>query len=334
MRRSPFLIAVFAALLALPGAALADASDPFDATAAQTPGARVTADEPLTVSIGGGLVVRGRRYADRGQRLTVSGAVRPYAAGQTAVIDISRNGVGISSERVAVDAAADGSGQFAAQFTAAAKGSYVAQVRIESSDGSTAAGPEQASVISTAFRAHRGSRGVKVRLLQRGLRRLGYVTPVSGRYGAPTARAVLAFRKVNRMGRRAVAGRAVYKKVFRGNGTFRLKYPGRGKHVEFDKSRQVLVLARRGRAERIYHASSGKPSTPTVFGTFRFYRRQWGTNSLGMVHSVYFIRGYAIHGYRSVPTHPASHGCIRIPIPNAYSVAKWISLGDTIFVYR
>jgi hypothetical protein len=334
MRRSPFLIAVFAALLALPGAALADASDSLDATAAPPPAARVTAGEPLTVSIDGGLTVRGRHYADRGQRLTVSGVVRPYVEGQAAVVDISRNGVAVSSERVAVDAAADGSGEFRAQFTAAAKGSYVAQVRIESSDGSVAVGPEQDSVTSTAFRAHRGSRGVKVRLLQRGLRRLGYVTPVGGRYGAPTWRAVLAFRKVNRMGRRGTASRGVYKKVFRGRGEFRLKYPRRGKHVEFDKSRQVLVLARGGRAVRTYHSSSGKRSTPTVFGTFRFYRRQWGTNSHGMVHSVYFIRGYAIHGYRSVPNHPASHGCIRVPIPNSYSIAKWISLGDTIFVYR
>jgi lipoprotein-anchoring transpeptidase ErfK/SrfK len=334
MRRSPFLIAVFAAILALPGAALADVAGASASTAAPPPAARVTAGEPLTASIGGGLGVRGRHYADRGQQLTVSGVVRPYVDGQTAVIEISRNGGAVSTERIGVNPAPDGSGEYSARFTVAAKGSYVAQVRIESSDGSTAAGPVQDSVTSTAFRAHRGSRGVKVRLLQKGLRRLGYVTPAGGRYSAATWRAVLAFRKVNHMGRRGNASRGVYKKVFRGRGTFRLKFPRRGKHVEFDKSRQVLVLARGGRAVRTYHASSGKRSTPTVFGTFRFYRRQWGRNALGMIHSVYFIRGYAIHGYRSVPTHPASHGCIRVPIPNSYSIAKWINLGDTIFVYR
>ena len=31
---------------------------------------------------------------------------------------------------------------------------------------------------------------------------------------------------------------------------------------------------------------------------------------------------------------PASHGCIRIPIPSAISVYRWISIGDQIFVYR
>ena len=37
----------------------------------------------------------------------------------------------------------------------------------------------------------------------------------------------------------------------------------------------------------------------------------------GMVHSNYFIGGYAIHGYVSVPAYPASHGCLRVPIPDA-----------------
>ena len=53
-----------------------------------------------------------------------------------------------------------------------------------------------------------------------------------------------------------------------------------------------------------------------------------------MVHSNYFIGGYAIHGYTSVPTYPASHGCIRVPIPNALQIDRQIDLGQTIFVYR
>jgi lipoprotein-anchoring transpeptidase ErfK/SrfK len=127
---------------------------------------------------------------------------------------------------------------------------------------------------------------------------------------------------------------AVYDRVLRRRGRFRLRHPRAGKHVEFDWSRQVLALASRGRAWRVYHASSGKASTPTVFGSFRFYRKQPGTNSHGMVHSNYFIGGYAIHGYPSVPNHPASHGCIRVPIPNAASIFGWIRLGDPIYVYR
>jgi lipoprotein-anchoring transpeptidase ErfK/SrfK len=146
---------------------------------------------------------------------------------------------------------------------------------------------------------------------------------------------VIAFRKTNRMTR---TGGNISSKGFamllNGRGGFKLRYPNAGKHVEADLSRQVLVLARGGKPERIYHTSSGKPSTPTVVGTFHFYRKSPGTNAKGMVHSSYFIRGYAIHGYVSVPTGPASHGCLRVPIPNARSIFDWVRLGDRIDVYR
>ena len=56
-----------------------------------------------------------------------------------------------------------------------------------------------------------------------------------------------------------------------------------------------------GRVHAIYMMSSGKPSTPTVLGRFRVYRKEPGVNSEGMVDSSYFIRGYAIHGYHEVP---------------------------------
>ena len=69
-------------------------------------------------------------------------------------------------------------------------------------------------------------------------------------------------------------------------------------------------------------------------GRFSFYLRQPGTNSHGMVHSSYFIGGYAIHGYPSVPaTYPASHGCVRVPIPDALHIYEKISFGETVFVF-
>jgi hypothetical protein len=184
------------------------------------------------------------------------------------------------------------------------------------------------------WEAGAGSRGVKVLLLQRGLLKLGFATPVTGYFDGLTANAVNAFRKTNGMGRDGYAMKPVYAMVLRRDGAFKLRYPSSGKHVEFDWSRQVLVLADRGRPYRVYHTSSGTPATPTVFGSFRFYSKQPGTNSKGMVHSSYFIRGYAIHGYASVPNHPASHGCLRVPIPNALSIFNWIDIGDPIYTYR
>ena len=92
-------------------------------------------------------------------------------------------------------------------------------------------------------------------------------------------------------------------------------------------------LDRRGRVERIYPVSSGKPSTPTVLGSFRVYRREPGTNSHGMVYSSYFIGGYAIHGYPSVLVFPASHGCLRVPMSEAVSIFRWLARGDIVDVY-
>ena len=79
--------------------------------------------------------------------------------------------------------------------------------------------------------------------------------------------------------------------------------------------------------------SSGKPSTPTIQGHFRVYSKTPGTNAKGMYMSSYFIRGYAIHGYPSVPVFPASHGCLRVPNSEAVSIFNWLSIGDIVDVY-
>ena len=53
-----------------------------------------------------------------------------------------------------------------------------------------------------------------------------------------------------------------------------------------------------------------------------------------MVDSNYFIRGYAIHGYAEVPTYAASHGCLRMPIPDAAAIYAWVQTGTPVDVYN
>ncbi|HEV2753786.1 MAG TPA: L,D-transpeptidase, partial [Solirubrobacteraceae bacterium] len=128
---------------------------------------------------------------------------------------------------------------------------------------------------------------------------------------------------------------AVMERLAAGQGRFAVRHRNHGRHVEADLARQVVALiGAGGKVERIYPPSSGARSTPTVTGSFRVYRKQPGTNALGMVHSVYFIRGYALHGYKSVPTYPASHGCLRLPVPDARSVYDWARIGTRVDVYR
>ena len=137
----------------------------------------------------------------------------------------------------------------------------------------------------------------------------------------------MAFRKLTGMKRTFEAGEEVFRRLARGQGRFRVRYPGHGRHVEADIGRQVLALIDHGKPVRIYPISSGAPVTPTILGSFRVYMKTPGTNAKGMVHSSYFIRGYAIHGYASVPPYPASHGCLRVPIPEAASIFAWVRHG-------
>jgi hypothetical protein len=274
-----------------------------------------------------------RVWVMKGQRVLIEGA-RPFAEQGVATATISFKGHEIATTRAALHGQPGAPAGVLLHFTARRLGTYKVAVKVfKEPDELTPVEGALLAVHVIKPSAHLGSHGRATRLLQKGLRSLAYVTPVNGSYDDATGRAVLAFRKVNGMARIEDASNAVFKKLFRGLGGFRLKHPGAGRHVEFDWSRQVLVFAQGGKPVRIYHASSGKPSTPTVFGTFHFYSKTPGTNAEGMVDSNYFIGGYAVHGYAEVPPYAASHGCIRVPIPNAASIFSWIRLGEPIFVY-
>jgi hypothetical protein len=180
---------------------------------------------------------------------------------------------------------------------------------------------------------HAGQSNSDVRLFNRLLDKRGYYVTGGSSYGDGTKRAVMAFRKVNRMPRNWDATPGIFRTLANGKGGFHLRYPGAGRHVEVDISRQVMVLADGGKARHIFHVSTGAPATPTIRGHFHFYRKDPGFNSVGMYYSVYFIRGYATHGYHSVPAYNASHGCVRNPIPNSKFIYNWISLGMSIYTY-
>jgi hypothetical protein len=178
-----------------------------------------------------------------------------------------------------------------------------------------------------------GDRGPEVDLFNDLLRDEGYYDTDKHRYGSHTERAVLAFRKVNGMERIFNANPEIFKMLAEGKGAFKPKYGGSGKHVEVDISRQVMALVKDGEPEYVFHVSTGAAATPSDQGGYTFYRKDPGYNSLGMYYSVYYNRGEATHGYHSVPPYPASHGCIRNPIPDSIFIYNWIDLGDKMYVY-
>jgi lipoprotein-anchoring transpeptidase ErfK/SrfK len=96
---------------------------------------------------------------------------------------------------------------------------------------------------------------------------------------------------------------------------------------------QLLALANGSQVYRLYPISSGKPSTPTVLGDFRVYRKSPGYLPDGMYFSNFFTGGYAIHGFNPAPDYPASHGCMRVPIDDAVSIYDWLRIGNWVDVY-
>lgn len=325
-------------LLLLPLAVLALAP----AARAQTPTTPTTPVEPPTpkpvagkasMSVHGGQATKKTRYYAPSQEVVVRGVVKPAVPGELLTLYALRHGKASKQVRRKVRRG----GRYEFRFKVGNAGGVRLVVKHRKSDAQAKFQTRRETIQVVNWQAGAGSSGVKVLLLQRGLLKMGFATPVTGSFDGLTANAVNVFRKTNGMGRDGYATTSVYAKVLRGEGAFKLRYPNsgtHGKHVEFDWSRQVLVLADHGKPYRAYHVSSGKPSTPTVFGSFRFYRQEPGTNSHGMVYSSYFIGGYAIHGYHSVPTYAASHGCLRVPIPSAWNIYSWVEMGTRVFVYR
>jgi L,D-transpeptidase catalytic domain len=268
-------------------------------------------------------------------RTNAVGTLSPFVPGQWVRVEFMRGGRVVAGRRVPVQGAAGAEhGTFALRSPRISKpGRY----RVRAIKPATV---EQAGARAATERFRlrfpnltHGDRGRAVKLLHRQLRKQGYRAPHSWRFTAATANAVLAFRKVNLMLPARRASPEVLSRLVRGRGAFKPRHPGAGRHVEVDVKRQVMVLAEGRRPRHTFHISSGKQSTPSDRGHFRFYLRTPGYNSLGMLDSVYYNRGEAIHGYRSVPNYPASNGCIRSPIADARFIYDWVRLGMSIYVY-
>jgi peptidoglycan hydrolase-like protein with peptidoglycan-binding domain len=325
LRRVALSLLAFALLLALPAVAAAKAA----------PKAR-TSPRPtgrIGLQVAGSFSVNGRQLAVTGRPLQIEGRVVPYVAGQKVSVRIWRGHKLLKQASVRPKPThTHKTAVFSVRYAPQRSGDvqiFALHERTDQQRRLLAQAP--LSVVAPA--AGPGTRSPFVALLQQRLAADGYATPQTGVYDSLTGLAVLAFRKVNGMPRLTTLTPFVVDRVLRGVGGFKVRFPQHGRHVEANLGWQVLALIDKGRVARAYTTSSGKPSTPTVLGNFRFYMREPGTNGHGMVDSTYFIRGYAIHGYYDVPTYNASHGCLRVPIPDAFAIYSWIHLGDQIDVY-
>ncbi len=313
-RRTPLLLAlVAAAVLAAPAAAEA------------VPG-------PANIGLHVGHLRGGK--AKILSRVPIRGTLSPFVAGQRVDLLFFRNGHQVGAEAVDVHNGPGAKGTFKSNFLVRRGGRFAIQAVHGASPAQAGATTPRRKFGVRYPSIGRGKCGRLVRGFKKALRRQGYVPSGGSCFNEKDARAVLAYRKVNKEGHNFHSGAGIVKSVFAGHGAYHLRHPKAGKHAEVSISKQVLVLAARGKPVQTYHVSTGKSSTPTVTGHFNFYLRQPGYNAEGMYYSTYFHGGYAVHGYASVPpTYPASHGCVRVPIPDAHHIYNSVSLGEDIFVY-
>ena len=285
--------------------------------AAQAPGATSAA---VVLALRPRLTARIVGLPYPGSRLVVRGRLTPASSGAL------RLHVGTRSWAISVRA----DGTYTARLPTRHGGRYRARVVFTPNSGYAATRVSRRYRIRTPYLAI-GSYGRAVLALERRLHRLHYaLRHVNKFYGVDTYEAVLAFQKVHRMTRTGHVGSTVWNRLGTA-GIPRARHP-RGSHIEVDKTRQVLFEVRRGHVVRVMHVSTGATGN-TPIGRWHVYWKQAGLNSHGMYYSLYWLRGFAIHGYVSVPPWPASHGCVRIPMwlaPGLYS--RW-GIGTTVYVY-
>jgi peptidoglycan hydrolase-like protein with peptidoglycan-binding domain len=324
--------------LALAPAAPAAAETPPAATPPATP---APAPTPVPAPVAGAVRLVLQKvggtppFAQVGGHIVVRGIVTPYVGGQSVKVSFYLEGRKVSVSVLGVRPLGNGAGQFHVSFSSHYAGLVQARAAHYATAQQAAFSGRSPGVRFVNTNLGPGAHGQSVRLLQSELDVLHYSVPLTGVFDEGTGQAVIAFRKLTGLARIAYAGTQVFDRLAHGGGSFHVRYRGDGRHVEGDLTTQVLAeIEPGGRVHKIYTMSSGKPSTPTVIGRFRVYEKTPGTNSEGMVDANYFIRGYAIHGYAEVPTYAASHGCLRVPIPDAPSIYAWVQQGTPVDVYN
>ena len=202
--------------------------------------------------------------------------------------------------------------------------------------GATALGQPAAATAGTGL-LQLGSAGPKVAALNERLGELTYLrrgvdTP---RFDARTHHAVVAFQLQKRLTADGIVGPQTRGALAEARKP-RPRLSAAGRRIEVWRGRQLAYLVRDGRVRRTFHVSTGASGYTTPAGRFTvFWReeRSWSVPySVWLPWAAYFNGGIAFHGHSSVPTYPASHGCVRVPTPFARAVYRFARLGTRVDV--
>ena len=200
----------------------------------------------------------------------------------------------------------------------------------------------------------RGQEGAVVVRLQERLRDLGVYRGVAdGVYGRETAASVLALHKVIGVERTSEWTIADWDLTEPPDHHDILgRNPDEADRVEVDITRQVMFVIRAnevaavipvstGNGERYWSKNGGTGGgyvrATTPHGNFTLFRHipGWRVNYLGGLYKPwYFTPYYAIHGSRSVPAYPASHGCVRVPTWESNHLDDFLEIGLPVHIWE
>jgi len=188
----------------------------------------------------------------------------------------------------------------------------------------------------------------EIKQAEQWLKDLGYWTgPVDGVWDGASRHALIAFQKLQRARPTGRLTRAEHNALSVAAPHAPRELSG-GMHVEVDIARQVLFLVdAEGKVGNIVPISSGsgkrfrEPGYPeamavTPCARLEVYQKLagWRKSPLGeMYNPLYVVGGIAIHGSTDVPPHPASHGCIRIPMYASQILPRMVPVGTPVLIY-
>lgn len=170
---------------------------------------------------------------------------------------------------------------------------------------------------------------IQQRLLEAGF----WLVAVDGEYGHTTKQAVMAFQKFYGLKATGKVDDNTALALTQVATWPQARSNDPGTTVEVDKDRQILMVVVNGRVLWVLNTSTGSGQwyleqnqkdltkwelgrSITDSGRFKINRERsngWWAGDLGEIYRPkYFNGGIAIHGSRSIPNYPASHGCVRV----------------------
>ena len=117
---------------------------------------------------------------------------------------------------------------------------------------------------------------------------------------------------------------------------------GKGRWIDINLSRQRLTAYQGNTAVFSTLISGGLPRTPTVVGRFKVNTKLTSTRMRGpgydlpnVPYTMYFYRGYAIHGtyWHNNFGRPMSHGCVNMRTSDAAWLFNWASIGTPVVTH-